>query len=596
MARRWSCGFELQSVTAGVEFDAVNGSPTIENTIVRSGAASLKVDVSSSTASIEHSYQSSDNDENFARIYVRFASFPSSLTTIARFLDNAEASGTAIMVNSNGTLELWNGTTAQIGSDSGVLSTNTWYRIEWSHEAGHARAGYAVGGNNSTDIFAESDVSHADGDNMRRLEVGVIDSATCEVYFDDVAVNDAVASATQQMYFPGEGKIVHMHPDSAGTEQDQASGTWDDIEEVPPSDVDYIVLDDNNDDVYFNCESSSSAGISSGDPITLVSVGARVRGATDSNCSYRSRIYIDGDVEEATTKDIGSTTWSTHDDTAHSQQYSLTTYKKPLVGGLWTTSDLDSMEIGVRSPDADPDVWVSNIWALVEYRTQGSGDTTTYTFSGITTPSGTHVAREFMVDVKDPTDPPPMTGDPILGKELTTLTDDGETTGTPALRTGINDWNDPEDNEASDAQYALIDADDANEWTLPDYGFGDNTVFWARFAISETPADINQIYIKVRGKQAASTDFAWLGIWDSTNGMWIATFRIRRTAAQNYEGNLLENLTNFIDGSGYLYICLFNEDDSDALIINYVEVKIIAEAGEQPTAIRYVWPGGYNRS
>ena len=41
MARIYSSGFELQSVTTGVEADAITGSPTIDTTAKRSGAVSL---------------------------------------------------------------------------------------------------------------------------------------------------------------------------------------------------------------------------------------------------------------------------------------------------------------------------------------------------------------------------------------------------------------------------------------------------------------------------------------------------------------------------------------------------------------------------
>ena len=46
MARLWSSGFELQSVTSGVEWDTTTGLPTIDTTTKRSGAASLNSNAS----------------------------------------------------------------------------------------------------------------------------------------------------------------------------------------------------------------------------------------------------------------------------------------------------------------------------------------------------------------------------------------------------------------------------------------------------------------------------------------------------------------------------------------------------------------------
>src|SRR3990167_3366919 len=130
MARVMSMGFELQSATAGIEVLTVTGTPTIDTTTKRSVAASMRFNAAGSEVSAKLTDYSGGIDGHY-RCYLRFASFPASLTKVIQIQDLG-GDHTSIRINSDGTLELWidSGTPAQSGVDSSALSLDTWYRIE----------------------------------------------------------------------------------------------------------------------------------------------------------------------------------------------------------------------------------------------------------------------------------------------------------------------------------------------------------------------------------------------------------------------------------------------------------------------------------
>ena len=134
MARIWLSGFELQSVTAGVEWSTVVGSPTINTTIKRSGAASLRANPSGATAYVTKQIQANGGSNYiYVRAWVYIASAPAGLTTILKLPEDLDVAGDgcSIRLNANRTLEFWDDSDpVQLGSDSSALALDTWHMIE----------------------------------------------------------------------------------------------------------------------------------------------------------------------------------------------------------------------------------------------------------------------------------------------------------------------------------------------------------------------------------------------------------------------------------------------------------------------------------
>ena len=87
MARLLSNGAELQSATAGVEVFAVVGVPEISTTTFRSGLAAWRFNAAGAEVSARFRNDPGAAGDFIYRVYVRFASFPASLTKIIQLQD-----------------------------------------------------------------------------------------------------------------------------------------------------------------------------------------------------------------------------------------------------------------------------------------------------------------------------------------------------------------------------------------------------------------------------------------------------------------------------------------------------------------------------
>src|ERR1019366_8359019 len=212
MARLWSCGFELQSITAGVEVDTIVGQASISTTLVNGGGASLHTKGTVGPAYVTQQFTTTSATNNvYVRFYVNFTSFPSANSiTIALIRSAAAGNNLTIRVNTAGTIYLNNEqTSTQVGSTSSAMSLNTWYRIEFSYvySTGAANA-YLNGTNFSTGTASTSVITDT-------AWFGNIDANTAiALNYDDIAINDQTGS--NQTGLPGAGLLLRYSPNAAG--------------------------------------------------------------------------------------------------------------------------------------------------------------------------------------------------------------------------------------------------------------------------------------------------------------------------------------------------------------------------------------------
>jgi hypothetical protein len=368
MARLFSCGFELQSVTDLYEFQESWGAgQSIDTTTKRSGAASYKI-ISSDGESryVENRYTSSDVVA-YARFYVNFSSFPSDTHgAIFALLYSGPLGGenASIAITTEGKLRLYDGNIAgtQRGSDSDALSTGTWYRVELKVENGGSPE---IEAKIDGSVFASGEMTmNADTDTVY---FGMIDwVADCTAYFDDIAINSD--SGSDQASYPGSGKIVHLRPNAAGDTNTADSGDYSDLDEIEPDgDTSFVDFVNANETIDVNLDSSTTAGIGSSDTITLAQVGYTAAGDSAGERSGKLRIkgQASGTVSETATLAVTSDSYESHRPSPFS--YKLTAYVNPQDSAAWEPSDLDTAQIGFEAIDASPDVKLTTLWALVEY-------------------------------------------------------------------------------------------------------------------------------------------------------------------------------------------------------------------------------------
>ncbi|HUD20551.1 MAG TPA: LamG-like jellyroll fold domain-containing protein [Candidatus Saccharimonadales bacterium] len=374
--RLWTSGAELNSTTAGVEYDISGtsgggGNVTIDSAIKRSGNYSYKVVTTASGNVIVGKYFASANQTApyWARAYIYVPAAPSASPDILMFRDTAAATKISVRLTTAMKLQLRNGEAGtQIGSDSTTtLSTNTWYRIELFTDtttlAGGVKAELRLDG-----VSVASTTAATLTTGVARLYWGMTANATTStIYFDDLAINDGTSRTGN---WPGQGKVVAMRPDSAG-DNSAWTGTYANVNEVTPDDASgYISSSTSGQLEDLNLQSSASAGIGANDFIKLVAVEQRYTRASASSNSTRVRIKATsgGTVDESASLTDSVTTWHT-DKSTTPYIPQLTEYDLPGSStALWTPATLDTAQIGVNNvTSAGSGTQVSTLWLTVEY-------------------------------------------------------------------------------------------------------------------------------------------------------------------------------------------------------------------------------------
>lgn len=387
MARLWSCGFELNTITAAVEFTATNGTPTISSTTFRSGAYALQAgSLSAGVAKgIRNQFASAaGNGPYFFRIYLRIATLPIIETSIVQLNDsnNFATPIVRISLDSGGLLALFD-EDGQIGSDSSALSTNTWYRIEIEFDRTGAAGAHIVKARiDGTEFAAATNRNLSAGIQSFNVGADLTDEVdiTCDLFFDDLAVNDNTGSF--QNSYPGEGEIIHLRPNAAGDNAAWTRGgadsgaNWSQTSEVTPNDAtDYVQSNTSGQIDDYNLDATPAA-LESTDTINVVQVGCRaaVSDATsaDPDIVLRIKDSSGGTVEESASLDCNSVTWASPAPLPAIPPftYKMTLYDLPGASTTpWTKATLDTAQIGVREAVTDTHfARVSTLWLLVDHK------------------------------------------------------------------------------------------------------------------------------------------------------------------------------------------------------------------------------------
>lgn len=377
-ARLWSSGAELNSLTPDMEITSSSGTtPTIDATTKRSGDFAYRANTSSNTATIYKTWATAAQTNKFwFRTYIYVATTPGSEIGILQ-IGNGSSAKIGVRLNSDRSIELWNEEdNTIIGSASSVLTAATWYRVEVFVDTSTAASTDATLLLDGTLVANSTAEPLTTG--VERYSWGVLTSSTSDIYFDDIAINDSTGRADN---WAGEGKIVHLQPDATG-DNSAWTGTNTDVDEVTPNDnTDFLASSTATQIEDVNLESATSAGMTAGDFVKLVSVGQRYRRcnsgfacAPEGNDIHKLRVKAaaSGTVEDVSIADAEVTNYQSQTTTA-THLYQLTLYDLPGTSTVgWKTTDLDTTQLGVENVTVDQGTRISTLWLLVEY-VPGSG-------------------------------------------------------------------------------------------------------------------------------------------------------------------------------------------------------------------------------
>ncbi len=202
MARQLIAGFETGSLTSD---GTVTGSPSLESSIVRSGAFSVKIDPASGAT---ERWLSSEPGfaPGWVRFYIRVTALPVGSLTPRGIFGRSAAGAFYLLLKSDGTLR-FDYDFATIGTSTTALTDTTrWYRVELRVSTGTSVPVLRIDGTDEvTGTIGGTPNSQPD-------YIGCSDTVadTYTAYFDDIVWDNAD--------FPGAGAVVMLKPtaDSAG--------------------------------------------------------------------------------------------------------------------------------------------------------------------------------------------------------------------------------------------------------------------------------------------------------------------------------------------------------------------------------------------
>jgi hypothetical protein len=223
MAVTWLSGFEGRANALeqdpgtgnGLTF---NGTTSFDTTTFRSGAAALRCNPASGASGYT---QLSGGTKAFMHFGLRIATLPSLARVIC-----GNSTGSTVKLNSDGTLEVFDGTTSR-GSSS-ALSLNTWYWIGWRESAGTSVDVLQVDGvtavNGTVAVAATSNIGFSG-----------TEASAADIYIDDVIRDGAgfLASSKVDIALPISDNTVTGVTDANGA----TTNLWQAVDNTPPAGV-----------------------------------------------------------------------------------------------------------------------------------------------------------------------------------------------------------------------------------------------------------------------------------------------------------------------------------------------------------------------
>lgn len=383
MARITSVGFETNSTGADVEASSITWSGTglsIQTSTVRTGTYALKDIASSGGSSFTLKFSSSHSQ--FIRAYINISAYPAANDTILAVVDSNNGIGIGfIELTSTGALQLFYSNTSggftQIGSNSSILSLNTWYMIDLHADDTGGTVSTVVEGRLGGSVFATGTVSIIVSGNggvpngFGYFGDGIVHASSSGTwYFDDIAINDSTGS--NQNSYAGAGALTRILPNAAGdsnTFSVQVGGTagsannFTRVNEVTPDDAtSYNGSATLNQSDLFKLQDPAIGT----DTVNCIQILARmVQSATNTT------IKIQLQWEKAASGTVGTNTAFNPNDTAFfltSPGHDIVAYTNPDATTI-TESTLATSQIGYKLTAASGTVQIriSDIWMYIDH-------------------------------------------------------------------------------------------------------------------------------------------------------------------------------------------------------------------------------------
>lgn len=401
MARLWSCGWETG--THCYELGSTYGKLSFDSSVKRSGNYSLCLAPTQNAAT--YFYKTFTLTQSYTQVYLRYYLLVGTTLNTESLVSATRNQVTAglsckVYLTANNTLQLKDGDNNLIGGTSPVLNNSQWYRVESYHScvSGSLNDLMELRLDGVTVSSTTSGVGQAGITDLQFGSGGT--NINGRYYLDDIAFNDTTGS--YQNSWPGAGSIINLVPDSQGDSNEWEnsdsginpgvySSNWTYVNDVPPDILSFIYLSD-----------SEAPCVGKND---LYNVGAMPESITSVNCvqvgfifwsnttdlgAPRFRLALmstsGGVMSTSVQISVDSDSYRAHANQAGVRNYRLTNYLTP-ENNQWTDSTLDSMQVGVlcttEATGVGCGIFISELWALVDYNPGQGGVDATYNASAI---------------------------------------------------------------------------------------------------------------------------------------------------------------------------------------------------------------------
>jgi len=230
-----------------------------------------------------------------------------------------------------GVVQAYVGTSSLVASGTIPMSINTTHRIELYYKIADSGGRIVVKINGVIDIDFTGDTKPGADTTMNSVYLGGVPAMAPYCYFDNLVIDDAA--------YPGNTRIQGIVPTGAGnlTQWTPSAGSnWDCVEEVPPSDTDYVSINSVDQvDLYGMGSLVGSIG-----SIQCVQVQARcVKEGTPTPQNIQLAVrsggtnYFSGNKAVPTVVGAVCNLWAVNPNTSNP----------------WTQSGVDDMEAGIKS-------------------------------------------------------------------------------------------------------------------------------------------------------------------------------------------------------------------------------------------------------
>ncbi len=376
-------GFETGDLLECSSTATSTGTPFTVTSPVRNGTYSLKIQQGGTGVSFA-AFAAVDNHGggattglvlSYTRFFFRMAAIPTNEETFFYVQDNTPSTLMQLKINPTGgaRVTLYNSAGTLVNTCPTTIGAGRWAQIEIKCGSG-SNAAYEVRIDSVSQISGTANF----GSNLPvfwylgRPSVG---SGGIEFYYDSLHIND--------FDFVGNGHVKIVRPDSDGTTlnwtANGAANRWDCVDEIPnDGDTTYIssaTLDQVNE---VNLESSSNASITGTiRSVKSVAIGKRVGGSPMSVTPLRVRMNSGGSIIETLSGggDI--------DPILGYKSRSIIATANPSGGGNWSSSAIDSLQLGVKSnvpSSTGRTIRVTGLYAMVD--TSDNQDIFTYETNG----------------------------------------------------------------------------------------------------------------------------------------------------------------------------------------------------------------------